>query len=244
MAMERVLPFKITVCGFEELTRRGEAAVSHVLSIVDPGLPVPDEFGSVTERRRLELRFHDVIEDMPRCQPPALEHVNRLLALGRDLAAARLADLHLLIHCHAGVSRSPAALTLLIAQARPSLGALPLASVVLRIRPCAWPNLRIIELGDRILNRRGELVDAASEIYRRRLERRPELAGLLVASGRVREVEAGRRRQRRPPRNPDQMAIPFSFATAGIAKRHDQPATVIGAGQRLWHRWRARLNRV
>ena len=187
------LPFKVTVCGFAELSGHCHGEVSHVLSILDPDAPVPEELGSVADRQRLELRFHDVIENVPGTEPPGPEHIRRLLAFGRDLARVRSGSPHLLIHCHAGFSRSPAALTLLLAQARPSRRAGSLATDVLRIRPNAWPNLRIIELGNLILQRRGEIVEAAFEIYRRRLEQQSRLAELMVANGRRREVEADRR---------------------------------------------------
>jgi predicted protein tyrosine phosphatase len=193
-AMTGQLPFGITVCGFAELSGYCRAEVSHVLSILDPGAPVPEELGSLADHQRLVLRFHDVIENVSGTEPPGPEHIRRLLAFGRKLATVRSGNPHLLIHCHAGFSRSPAALTLLLAQTRPSRRAEPLATDVLRIRPNAWPNLRIIELGDQILQRRGEIVEAAFEIYRRRLEQQAGLAELMVANGRRREVEAGRRR--------------------------------------------------
>jgi predicted protein tyrosine phosphatase len=98
------------------MRRRG---ISHVLSILDPGSPVPPEIGALGAPRRLELRFHDVIEDMPEVTPANPEHVARLLAFGRELATKPSGDPHLLIHCHAGFSRSPAALALLLAQAQP-----------------------------------------------------------------------------------------------------------------------------
>ena len=189
--MAVMLPFKITVCGFAELMDYCSAGVSDVLSILDPGSSVPEELASFSDHRRLELRFHDIVADQPGMQPPGPEHICRLLALGRDLAAARSADPHLLIHCHAGYSRSPAALALLLAQAQPSLAAEFLAAEVLRVRPNAWPNLRIIELGDSMLHRRGELVEAASWIYRYRLEHEPGLADMISENGGAREVEAG-----------------------------------------------------
>lgn len=44
--------------------------VSHVLSILDPGSPVPEELASFSEHRRLELGFHDIIADLPAMKPP------------------------------------------------------------------------------------------------------------------------------------------------------------------------------
>jgi hypothetical protein len=51
---------------------------------------------------------------------------------------------------------------LILAQAVPTLPATAIAAEVLTIRPKAWPNLRVIELGDAALDRLGELIDAAT----------------------------------------------------------------------------------
>ena len=98
----------------------------------------------------------------------------------------------MLIHCGAGFSRSPAAMTLLLAQAMPAMAPSEIASKILRLRPTAWPNLRVIELGDRLLDRRGEVVEAASRIYKLRLEQQSGLAEMIVANGRAREIETAR----------------------------------------------------
>jgi predicted protein tyrosine phosphatase len=196
-----VCPIRITVCGFAELAGHSDIGVTHVLSILDPGTPVPSELNSFPRHRRFELRFNDVIAPVPDTAPPTLEDVGRILALGRDLAAEQSIDPHLLIHCHAGFSRSPAALALLVAQARPSLSAEAIATEILCIRPKAWPNLRIVELGDSALDRCGQLVEAASTIYRKRLDREPALAELMLQNGRLREVEAGCRRAAPPRRD-------------------------------------------
>src|SRR5439155_197588 len=169
--------------------------------------PVPAEFDSFGKHQRLELRFHDVIEDVPDMVAPRTEDIRSLLAPGQQLTTSQSAELHLLIHCHAGFSRSPAALVLLLAQARPSLPAEALASEILRIRPNVWPNLRVIELGGRMLHRRGDLVEAASWIYRYRLEQDPGLADMIIANGRAREVDAGRTRKGMPPLNRSTAAL-------------------------------------
>ena len=190
--METTAPFKITVCGIEELGGHCAVGVSHVLSILDPEWPVPEAFGQYGEHEKLELRFHDVIEEAPGMVLPQEEHVEQLLAFGRDLLAEPRPSAHLLVHCHAGVSRSTASMTLILAQALPDQSAAAILGEVLRIRPQTWPNLRILEFGDRLISRDGELARAAFGIYRHQLERRPHLAESMIQAGRWREVEAGR----------------------------------------------------
>jgi predicted protein tyrosine phosphatase len=192
LTMPTIIPFKITICGIDELPDHSEVGVTHVLSILDPEWPVPDAFGSFGEHERLELRFNDIIEEVPGKIPPREEHVAKLLAFGRDMMVEPAPGAHLLVHCHAGVSRSTASMILMVAQARPDLAASAVAREIFNIRSKAWPNLRLIEIGDAMLNRGGEIVRAVNEIYRAQLVRRPELAELMTAGGRAREVAAGR----------------------------------------------------
>jgi predicted protein tyrosine phosphatase len=188
---KRLVPFQVTICGIDELGFHCEAGVTHVLSILDPGWPEPEAFGAFDPHRRLELRFHDVIDAEPGCVAPESLDVEQLLTFGRDVTAAR--GKHILVHCHAGVSRSTAAATLILAQARPDRPAEEALKAVVRQRPRAWPNLRLLELGDGLLERQGEIVGAARAHYRRVLESEPWLIEQMIDSGRRREVEeAGR----------------------------------------------------
>jgi predicted protein tyrosine phosphatase len=186
------VPFRTTICGIDELGDHCELGVTHVLSILDPDAPEPPVFGSFGEHARVELRFNDVIEELPDRVVPGAQQVQEILALGRDLTASPPADAHLLVHCHAGVSRSTAAMTLILAQARPDRSGVEIINEVLRIRPRAWPNLRIIELGDELLGRGGDLVSAVTIAYRSQLHRHPELAQNFTEDGRGREVQRAR----------------------------------------------------
>lgn len=184
----RLVPFQLTVCGIEELAGHCEVGVSHVLSILDPGYPEPPAFGTFREHRRLELRFHDVIDEMPGMLAPREEDVAKVLAFGRGLMAEPPAQRHLLVHCHAGISRSTASMMLILAQARPDIAARDIVSHVVSIRPRAWPNLRILEFGDTMLGRKGDLVAAAHDRYRVVVQQRPEWKQFMLESGRAREV--------------------------------------------------------
>ena len=191
--MEGIAPFGISVCGIEELAGHCETGVSHVLSILDPEWPVPEAFGSFGEHAKLELRFHDVIEETPGQIAPRREDAEAILAFGRDLMAEPAAVARLLVHCHAGISRSTASMALLLAQTRPSLHAERILQGILGIREKAWPNLRVLELGDALLGRGGTLPAAAAEIYRHQLRLRPHLAEAFRQAGRGREVDLAER---------------------------------------------------
>ncbi len=183
------VPFAVTVCGIEELHAFGASGVSHVLSILDPGHPEPTAFGDYGEHERLELRFHDIIEDSAREVAPSLADVERILAFGRDLMEEPAECRHLVVHCHMGVSRSTASLIMMLAQAKPDLPAAQAVEAVVGIRRQAWPNLRMIEFADAVLGRGGELVEAVRARHRDYGARNPEFVACLRQWGRGREVE-------------------------------------------------------
>lgn len=181
--------FDHAVCGIEELGGHAAGGISHVLSILDPDHPVPEAFGGYGEHARLELRFHDIIEEMPGQVAPRAEDVAAILDFGRAMLA-EASPPRLLVHCHAGISRSTAALTLVLAQAHPEMPAALILKGILARREKAWPNLRMLEMGDAMLGRGGSLAAAAAPVYRHQLAIRPHLAEVFRRSGRGREVDA------------------------------------------------------
>lgn len=180
--------FRVTICGIPELGEHCAVGVTHVLSILDPDWPDPTAFEEFAPHQRLGLRFHDIIDPTPGLLAPSRVDVERLLEFGRELGAAE--DPHLLVHCHAGVSRSTASAALILAQAYPHRPARAALDAVADLRPRAWPNLRILEFGDALLGRDGELVAAAAAVYRRVLDRDPGLQDVMIGGGRGREVAA------------------------------------------------------
>jgi predicted protein tyrosine phosphatase len=190
--MDGPAPFGITVCGIDELAGHCETGASHVLSILDPDHPVPAAFGGFGEHEKLELRFHDIIEETPGQILPQPEHVRAILTLGQDMLAEPAERRHLLVHCHAGISRSTAGMVLILAQALPDQPAEAILRMVHGIREKAWPNLRLIELGDAMLGRDGTLVSATHALHRLQIDRRPQLVGFMEDAGRTREIAAAR----------------------------------------------------
>ena len=51
--------YDITICGIPELDLHREAAISDVLSIIDPYEPEPEVFARFQPHRRQTLRFDD-----------------------------------------------------------------------------------------------------------------------------------------------------------------------------------------
>src|SRR5271170_4421062 len=178
----------LTICGLEELDDHSANGVSHILSILDPEWPEPAAFRDFDPHLRTTLYFHDEIEPRPGVVLPDRADIETILAFGRDVGA----DLrHLLIHCHAGISRSTAALPMILAQAFPQESEDAIVARLSRIRPQAWPNSRMVGFADELLAREGRLSTAVSGIYARRLAARPELAETMRRLNRAREVELG-----------------------------------------------------
>jgi predicted protein tyrosine phosphatase len=186
----KLLP-DLTICGLDELGDHSTRAVTHVLSILDPNWPEPEAFWTYDPHHRIEMHFNDAIEPGPGVELPQARHVEEMLAFGeafrRDLAVRR--EAHLLIHCHAGISRSTAAMTTLLAQAHPEETEERIFERLVVIRPQAWPNSRMIGFADDLLGRQGRLTAALRRHYGRRLALRPELADVMRGLNRAREVE-------------------------------------------------------
>ena len=185
----QTIPFStLTVCGIEELPLHGSRAVTHVLSILDPEHPEPEAFQAFPSHRRTLLRFHDVIEPTPGLIMPGREDVAAILEFGRDSAGDHRGEPHLLVHCHAGISRSTAAMAMLMAQAEPQEDEDGLFARLLAMREKAWPNSRMIGIADALLDRGGRLSAAVGRLYARQLQAFPQMERFMNANGRAREI--------------------------------------------------------
>jgi len=104
---------------------------------------------------QLVLAVEDLDEPDGKTRVATADDVAMIIEFGR-----RHADGNLLIHCNAGVARSTAAALAIIADRRgPGCEAEALAEM-LRLRPCAVPNLLIVRFADELLGRGGRLLEA------------------------------------------------------------------------------------
>ena len=173
----------LTVCGLEELSLHGSRRVTHVLSILDPEMAEPEAFAAYDRHHRTTLRFHDGLEAGPGQMRPEPAHVEAILAFGAAMAAGGESEVHLLVHCHAGISRSTAAMATLMAQYAPARNEAEIFESLVAMRPRAWPNSRMIGFADDLLGRNGRLTAALPALYRRQLAAYPHVRDFMRDNG-------------------------------------------------------------
>jgi predicted protein tyrosine phosphatase len=117
---------------------------------------------TIPAEHQLHLSMHDIVEDRPGLVSPAAAHVEALLSFARrwDRRAP------LLIHCYAGVSRSPAAAFIVAAALQPERDELELARELRALSPSATPNPCLVRLADAALRREGRMTAAIEAIGR------------------------------------------------------------------------------
>jgi predicted protein tyrosine phosphatase len=181
----------LTICGLDELALHGGTGVTHVVSILDPDHPDPEAFAAYAPHQRAVLRFHDAIVPGPGLVLPTADDVRAVLAFGGELAAwsDETRAGHVLVHCHAGISRSAAVMAILLAQHDPASDEDGIFELLVTLRPKAWPNSSLIAMADELLSREGRLNRALARHYRRQLVVFPFVEKFMRDNGRAHEVD-------------------------------------------------------
>jgi predicted protein tyrosine phosphatase len=106
--------------------------------------------------------MNDICEPSPGLVLPCETHVTDLVnfALEWDRQAP------LLIHCWAGISRSTAAAFITLCALNPEASEHALAQALRQASPTAYPNRRLVTLGDDALGRAGRMIAAVEAIGR------------------------------------------------------------------------------
>jgi predicted protein tyrosine phosphatase len=112
--------------------------------------------------RHLRLSVSDIEVPLDGHVLPGAEHVERLLAFMREWDRRE----PLVIHCYAGVSRSPAAAFIGACALAPTRCEMEIARELRRASPSATPNRRLVALADRLLDRQGRMIEAVAAIGR------------------------------------------------------------------------------
>ena len=126
---------------------------SHMVTLLDPGHQI-ERPPSIAPSAWLRLDVHDIHEPTPVMTAPNQDAVQRLLAFaeGWDEAAP------MLIHCHAGISRSTASAYIVACARLPHIDEMAIAMQLREASPVAFPNRALVAHADQILGREGRMV--------------------------------------------------------------------------------------
>jgi predicted protein tyrosine phosphatase len=157
---------KIYVCGVPELDTAFSNAFTHVISIWDPewidrgGVEHQLKKRLAGETRIHIAYFHDCSVEEPGRRLPAENDLREILTFAADLKP----EAHVLIHCWAGISRSTAVAYAILCQFTGPGRESDCIEAILAVRPQAFPNSLIVDLADRILERKGAMRQACEKI--------------------------------------------------------------------------------
>lgn len=131
---------------------------THLIGILDPDTPAPAAYDHAPdERESMLLRFLDRESTLENA--PQLQHVQQLWEfIGQAYGAARQGQVRLLVHCHAGASRSTATAYLALIHRHGLAAADAAFEELLKVTNKPWPNRRLVALADELLDGNGRLL--------------------------------------------------------------------------------------
>ena len=152
----------IHVCPLSQIpaTVRASGARSMV-TLISAGTEVPRP-REIDEARHLYVAMSDIVLAMDGEILPADSHVAGLVEFVRrwDRSAP------LVIHCYAGVSRSTAAAFITACVLDETRSEMAIAREIRERSPTATPNVLMVQIADRLLGRKGRMIDAVRSIGR------------------------------------------------------------------------------
>jgi predicted protein tyrosine phosphatase len=131
--------------------------VDLLVSLVSPDAEPPEHQAS--DPPGLVLKFNDIAEPREGLITPSREIMETILGLAQ-------APRTILIHCHAGISRSTAAVYALACQQAGPGHEVDLAMALRTLSAAATPNPRMVALADDLLGRDGRMISAIRAIGR------------------------------------------------------------------------------
>lgn len=156
-----------------------EVRVSHLVTLINGGTLVPTP-PSIGPERHLRLDMNDICEPADGLVLPCEDHVAELVQFTLDWDR----NAPILIHCWAGISRSTAAAFISLCALNPNADEFELARALREASPTAYPNRRLVVLGDEVLARSGRMIAAVEEIGRGELAEEGRVFALPAQGGR------------------------------------------------------------
>ena len=127
----------------------------YLVSLLSPTDMIETPSGIVPENH-LKLTMDDITGCIDGLTPPNKEHVDQLLDFGSNLDESS----EVVVHCVMGMSRSPAAVLILLAQHNPGREA-EIADLLFQEVPQINPNKLLLQIGDDAMGCGGILLSAA-----------------------------------------------------------------------------------
>jgi predicted protein tyrosine phosphatase len=136
-----------------------ERRPSHVVTLLGPDRMI-GAHPAMPADRHLRLLMDDIERPSPGMIAPAAVMIEDLLAFAETWDGGD----PMVLHCFAGISRSTAAAFTLACARNPGADEGAIAMALRAAAPHAMPNRRIVAFADDILNRRGRMLQAVSDI--------------------------------------------------------------------------------
>ena len=114
----------------------------------------------IPSANHLRLIMNDIDRPAEGLIAPERAHIERLLAFLERWDR----ESPLLIHCHAGISRSPAAVFIALCGFNPAVSEHDLARRLQEASPVAKPNRLLVRLADEVLERDGRMIAACAAL--------------------------------------------------------------------------------
>ena len=152
----------IHVCSLARLhSTVEETGARHIVTLMNDDTAVlrPD---CVALEDHLFLGMHDITFELDGYRAPAEDHGNQLIAFVTRWHRRT----PLVMHCYAGISRSTAGAFVAACALNPRRSEDAIARALREASPTAFPNIRLVSLADRILERNGRMIGAIESIGR------------------------------------------------------------------------------
>ena len=146
-------PFSIHICSLEAVREADVSIFDGVITIEDSRIENPFRL-KAENLKQLVLCFDDISVPLDDFIEPQEKHILQALSF-----ADRIGEGSILIHCHAGISRSSAIALAIIAKKIGKGKEREPIKILEQINPHARPNKSIVWLTDEILERYGKLYD-------------------------------------------------------------------------------------
>lgn len=147
----------ILVCPLSQVDAQIKAhKPARIVSLLDPDTPFPH---TGYAERHLRIAVHDVEADAPGWMAPDPSHVERLLHFVFEWDGRG----PLLIHCHAGISRSTASAFITACARNPHMREGDILADLHAASPTARPNGRLVRMADDLLGRDGRMLRALEQ---------------------------------------------------------------------------------